>query len=293
MKLDLDTGSSDFWVFSTELPPRERGNHPLYKLGGYKDQGYSWHIHYGDGTSASGQVYADKVSAGSVTAPVQAVEVAQHIAPDFTHGRSDGLVGLGFDEQGNTCHPTYCFGFFTNIAPTLPQPVISAALKHDAPGHYDFGFIDQSAYTGSIAYATVDPSHGYWEFQAGGFAVGSVEHQTEFRAIADTGSSLLLVNQHILVAYWSQVEGAYYSSYYGGIVFPCSARLPDFSLFIDGEKRTMPGKYANYIKAGGDLCYGGVQITNADFNIIGDLFLKSQYVVFDRSGPRVGFAQQA
>lgn len=41
-------------------------------------------------------------------------------------------------------------------------------------------------------------------------------------------------------------------------------------------------------------CYGGVQSdTGFNYSVIGDVFLKSQFVVFDVGGNRVGFAQQA
>jgi aspergillopepsin I len=51
----------------------------------------------------------------------------------------------------------------------------------------------------------------------------------------------------------------------------------------------------NYAPIDGATCFGGLQ-SNAGigFSIFGDIFLKSQYVVFDVSqgSPRIGFGQQ-
>ena len=76
----------------------------------------------------------------------------------------------------------------------------------------------------------------------------------------------------------------------------------------------MPGSYAIYGPAGiagyvdqnpltvllanvlisvNRQCFGGIQSNQGSgLTIIGDIFLKSQFVVYDRTVPRVGFAQQ-
>jgi aspergillopepsin I len=44
----------------------------------------------------------------------------------------------------------------------------------------------------------------------------------------------------------------------------------------------------------GSACFGGLQSSGSiGVNIFGDVFLKSQYVVFDSEGPQLGFAPQA
>jgi len=76
MILNLDTGSSDFWVFSSKLTQAERGNHSIYKLGGKRVPGATWDISYGDGSYAEGQVYMDKAQIGGVVAQNISIEVA-------------------------------------------------------------------------------------------------------------------------------------------------------------------------------------------------------------------------
>lgn len=57
-----------------------------------------------------------------------------------------------------------------------------------------------------------------------------------------------------------------------------------------------PGKHIKMsaIDEEGSSCFGGIQSNSGmSFSIFGDVFLKSQYVVFDPEKPRLGFAPQA
>lgn len=86
-------------MFSSELPSSEQSGHSVYKPAGNatKLDGYSWKISYGDGSGASGDVYKDTVSVGSITARGQAVESAKQISEQFVQDRNnDGLLGLSF-----------------------------------------------------------------------------------------------------------------------------------------------------------------------------------------------------
>ena len=67
LNLDFDTGSSDLWVFSSELPASERAGHSIYTVNSAKiESGETWNINYGDGSGARGNVYADTVVIGTL-----------------------------------------------------------------------------------------------------------------------------------------------------------------------------------------------------------------------------------
>lgn len=107
---------------------------------------------------------------------------------------------------------------------------------------------------------------------------------------------MLLLDTSVVSAYYQQVTGAQNDAQAGGYTFPCSAQLPDFSISIGGYQAVVPGSLINYapISSGSSTCFGGIQDNNGlGFSIFGDIFLKSQYVVFDSTGPQLGFAQQA
>ena len=88
------------WVFSSELPPDQRGNHLLYDPGmsdsAQRMPGLSWSITYADGSSASGNVYNDTVDVGGAAVLLQPVELAQQVSDEFVTGRVDGVLGLAF-----------------------------------------------------------------------------------------------------------------------------------------------------------------------------------------------------
>lgn len=70
----------------------------------------------------------------------------------------------------------------------LQDPVFTADLKKAAPGSYDFGFIDNSKYTGSIAYTPVDNSQGVWGFTADSYSIGSSSQKLRARQDGGDGS---------------------------------------------------------------------------------------------------------
>ncbi|KAL4816890.1 aspartic protease pep1 [Aspergillus spinulosporus] len=291
MNLDFDTGSADLWVFSDELPSSQTTGHSLYKPSdnATRMSGYSWQISYGDGSSAGGDVYRDTVTVGGVTAQGQAVEAASHISEQFTQDQNnDGLLGLAFSSI-NTVQPKAQTTFFDNVKSQLDSPLFAVTLKHQAPGSYDFGYIDQSKYTGELTYTNVDNSRGFWMFSA-------TAGETNFDAIADTGTTLIMIDQSIAEDYYSQVPLAFNNFFYGGWTFPCSARLPSFTVTINGYDAVVPGEHIKYapVTDGSSTCFGGIQDNQGlPFSILGDVFLKSQYVVFDSEGPQLGFAPQA
>lgn len=298
LNLDFDTGSSDLWVFSSETPKSQVNGQTIYKPGSSttakKMSGASWQISYGDGSSSSGDVYTDVVNVGGLSVKAQAVESAQSVSSQFTQDSANsGLLGLAFSSI-NTVSPTQQRTFFDNAMSSLSQPVFTCDLKHNAPGKYNFGYIDSAAYTGALSYTPVDSSQGFWGFTASGYAVGSgARASTSITGIADTGTTLLLLPTSVLQAYYRKVSGAQNSNTYGGWVFPCSVSPPSFSFYIGSTAITIPGSFINFqpVDATGQTCYGGIQdASQVGVVIFGDVALKAAFVVFDGGKTRLGWA---
>ncbi|KAL1647465.1 hypothetical protein SLS58_002795 [Diplodia intermedia] len=298
LNLDFDTGSSDLWVFSSETPSNEVNGQAKYDPSksstSSKLSGATWKISYGDGSSSSGDVYKDKVTVGGLTVSSQAVEAAKVVSSEFTaDSDNDGLLGLAFSSL-NTVQPTQQKTFFDNAKSSLNSPLFTADLKHNKAGTYKFGYIDTTSYTGAITYAPISTTNGWWQWTSSGYAVGSGSFKsTSINGIADTGTTLLLLPDSVVDAYYAQVSGASYSSSQAGYVFPCSATLPSFTFGVGSARIVIPGTYMNYAPVSSSSCYGGIQ-SNSDigFTIFGDVALKAAFVVFNGGTNQIGWASK-
>ncbi|TKA69962.1 hypothetical protein B0A55_08483 [Friedmanniomyces simplex] len=302
LTLDFDTGSADLWVFSSSLPAADSSGHTTFdpsKSSTWQAyQGATWQISYGDGSAADGTVGFDAVTIGGVTVSKQAVELATGVSGSFVQDtQNDGLVGLGFSTI-NTVQPQPQKTFFENVMPSLALPVFTANLDKDASGTYTFGAIDSTQYTGDIHYTPVDSSNGFWEFPSSSYTIagGSPTPCTTCSpAIADTGTSLMLIDDDIVTAYYAQVSGSSLDQSQGGYIYPCSATLPSFGVAIGADyTATIPGSALTFAELGDGTCFGGVQSNQGQgIQIYGDVLLRNFFAVFDGGAKRFGVATKA
>lgn len=270
-----------------------------------------WRITYGDGSGAMGIVYTDRVALGKTFFAEQAVESAQQMSQTFMRDDfASGILGLGFG-RGNTVRPRRVKTYMENILPSLAAPVFTANLRAGRPGNYNFGFISRREHEGPIAYAPVRQPSPYWEISVDGAGFGVEGEGGSFnatdaleRVIVDTGTTLLLVPDELVEAYYDRVEGAGFDASWGGYVVPCEAALPDWTFGIGEWRGTVPGKLMSYSQTNDTHCFGGMQSSEGiPFAVFGAVLLKSQFVVFDyvtadseadgEVRPRVGFANKA
>ncbi|KAJ5227288.1 aspergillopepsin A-like aspartic endopeptidase [Penicillium citrinum] len=300
--MDFDTGSSDMWVMNTNLPQSSISGRTVYNPSNsstYKKVDGTFKISYGDSSSASGDLAQDTVSIGGVVVEDQVFGLPNSVSDSFlSDENSNGLVGLGFTSI-NTFDPGPQKTFFDNVLPDLDEPVFTARLKSEAVGEYEFGIVDHEKYSGTLVNVSVDDSNGFWQFETGQFAVGggSLQKITDVpTAIADTGTSLMLVSPQVAKAYYA--GWAQYSNSVDGYIFSCDTNIPSLSVAIGNKfQATIPGSLINFAEigknktTGGTVCYGGVQSNSgSSIQIFGDVFLKALFVVFDHRGPSLGFA---
>ncbi|KAJ5141896.1 aspergillopepsin A-like aspartic endopeptidase [Penicillium atrosanguineum] len=298
--MDFDTGSADMWVLNSNMDSSYTTGHTVYNPSSsttYKAvTDSSFEISYGDNSWAKGTVCRDTVSIGGASITNQAIGLPSTVSTSFVSDtNSNGLLGLGFSSM-NTFKPGPQKTFFDNIASDLEEPVFTSLLRSDGVGEYEFGKIDSSKHTGSLVNVSVDSSNGYWQFDSAFFAVGDGSLQTLTgsvkTAIADTGTSLMLVP--------TQMLEAYYGSRWW-LRLPCKEDLPNLTVALgDKYQATIPGSLINFEEIGTNtttgekVCYGGVQSSSgSSMMIFGDVFLKALFVVFDQRGPSLAFASPA
>ncbi|KAK2789169.1 hypothetical protein FQN53_002394 [Emmonsiellopsis sp. PD_33] len=309
--MNFDTGSADTWVFNTLLDQSQTAGHAIFdpaKSTTFTElEGATFNITYGDASFAGGNVGLDTVDIGGATVQKQAIGLPTEVSESFaTDEASDGLVGLAFTTI-NTMQPEAQTTFLENLAPDLDEPVFTAQLKAGKPGSYEFGKIDPAKFAGEMINIPVDNSRGFWEIQSSMFMVEgdegitTVSGASSTTAIADTGTTLMLVNLEIAEAYYAKVQGSQNSPAAGGFIYPCETELPDLMVSIgDTHLARVTGDLINFATVGTDtttnqeLCFGGIQSNQgAGLQIWGDIFFKSIFVTFDLRGPSLGMAAHA
>ena len=220
-----------------------------------------------------------------------ATEVSDGIAADKF---SNGIMGLAMSSL-NTVRPTAQKTYFDRVQNDLQVPVFTANLIKGSAGNYNFGFINQNEYYGTVGFATVTKDSPWWQIDIEGYRVaqGAPWHKWKYSAIVDTGTTLLLLPDKLVKFYYKKVKGSYIDEDYGVWVFPCTAKLPSFYFGFGKYRGKVPGNYINYGRLTQTVCYGGIQSSEGiGFAILGDILLKAQFVIFDLKQNRVGFANK-
>jgi hypothetical protein len=263
--------------------------------------GSTWSISYGDGSNASGDVGTDKVALGSVTIKDQAVELAKKISNQFIQDVSDGLLGLAWPKL-NTVRPKPVATPVENMInqDNIPQSAelftvyLGSWRDTNEPdkgeSFYTFGEIDQKALNGQKpAYTAIDNSQGFWMFPSTSVSInGKTIKRSGNTAIADTGTTLCLVDDNTVAAIYKAIPGSKYDSMQQGYVFPANTtenQLPDIAFPVGNTLIHVQKEDLGFADAGNGMVYGGIQSRGSNpFDILGDVFLKSSYVVSTSTG---------
>lgn len=316
--LDFDTGSADLWVWSTELPASVRSSgtgHNIFdpsKSSTFKKMsGSTWKISYGDGSSASGDVGTDTLVIGGLTIKNQAIELAKQMSTQFQQGAGDGLLGLAWGSI-NTVQPkpvqTPVENMITQDDIPESQELFTAYLgswrdtndPDKGESFYTFGYIDQDVVTASgqsVSYTPIDNSQGFWQFESTSATVnGQTINRSGNTAIADTGTTLALVDDQTCEAIYNAIPGATYDQTQQGYVFPSDTtadQLPVVTFAVGSTQFTVNKEDLSFADAGNGMVYGGIQSRgDMTFDILGDTFLKGVYAVFDQGNKRFGAVQR-
>ncbi|CAK7233635.1 hypothetical protein SBRCBS47491_008679 [Sporothrix bragantina] len=308
LQLDFDTGSADLWVVSTELPSSATKDHtafdPQTSTTFKAMHGYSWKIEYADSSSASSDVGTDAVTIGGLAVSNQAVELAKKMSQSFLTGSGDGLLGLAWSSINTV---SKCFipkpqkNPMENLVESkiLPQghQFFTSCLYSDRDAgkdsFYTFGYIDSQFADKDIAWANIDKSSGWWQFQSTSNTVGGQKFQHPGNtAIADTGTSLCLISDDTCKALYASIPGAKYDNDSQGWLIPTTVtvdQLPSVKIAVGDTDFEIQPEDLIYGPPEDGFWYGGVQSRgDFDIDVLGDVFLKSIYAIFDVGNARFG-----
>merc|ERR1711972_217607 len=205
------------------------------------------------------------------------------------------MGGLGFKSISQYQVPTP----FENMIDQklIDQPVFAFYLQSDATqsGELVFGGIDQSHYTGDLVDVPLS-SETYWEVSMdavkyGGSAVASAQ-----KAIIDSGTSLLAGPKDLVAALAKQAGATLVMGKEYTIDCSKKASLPNLDVTLGGKPFTLtPDDYVLSVSGQCLFAFMGIDVPppRGPLWIMGDVFMRKSYCVFDYGNKKMRIAPVA
>ncbi|KAE8623474.1 hypothetical protein XENTR_v10005624 [Xenopus tropicalis] len=294
----FDTGSSNLWVPSTSCQSEACSNHNLFnpsQSSTYTSNGQQFSMSYGSG-SVTGVFGYDTVTVQGLSLNNQEFGLTYtESGSSFYYSKFDGIFGMAYPAMSAGGATTAMQGMLQQNL--LTYPIFSVYMSSQS-GEVIFGGVDNNLYSGQIQWSPVT-QEVYWqigidEFLINGQATGWCSQGCQ--AIVDTGTSPLTIPQQYMGTLLQNL-GA--QNYNGMFVVNCNSvqNLPTITFVINGVQFPIPP--SGYIVQTNGYCTVGVEETYLPSQngqplwILGDVFLRQYYSVYDMSNNRVGFAQAA
>lgn len=300
----FDTGSSNLWV--PKVGCTHCGN-PFFgkkskydhdTSSSYQADGKDFEIMYGSGSVSGFWSMDDVTLADDIVVEAQRfaeIQDAGGLGLAYAFGKFDGILGLGFTSISIDGAPTV---FENAIAQNkVQQPVFSFYLGDNKEGELTFGGYDTTKFQGDLTFVKL-MSATYWEIGLDGVAAGSYHSQpnedgTAITAIVDSGTSLITGPKREIAKLAASLGAK--PNIVGEYTIDCAKveELDDIVFTINGVDYTIPGKGA-VIEAQGTCLFA---FMGMDFPkpgpqwILGDVFMRQYYTVFNYVDQTIGFAK--
>jgi len=289
----FDTGSSNLWVPSKACKACSgKSTYDHNSSSTYKQNGTEFKIMYGSGPVA-GFISQDEVHAGGINlANFQFAEITDvsGLGMAYSVGKFDGILGLGWPAISVDQMPPV----FTEMVnqDLISEPVFAFSLAnvsgHD--GELTFGGFDQAKFTGQLVYTPLS-AETYWQMKLDGVTVnGDTMTNPVDQVIVDSGTSAVVGPTSVVNAIAEKI-GAW--DVLGKRVVSEGTKF-SVQWTINGHVYTLTEKDLVQPMFFG---YGLLMLMGMDGPdghqipwILGDIFMRKYYCVFDYGKKAVGIA---
>jgi hypothetical protein len=293
----FDTGSSNLWVPKVNCKNcgywfinGGKSKYDEAKSSSFQHDGSDFNIQYGSG-SVEGFFSVDKVTlADDIVVNNQKfaeVSNAGGLGVGYVMGQFDGILGLGFEGLALGGATTV----FKNAIDqnVVAQQMFAFDLGDNKDGELTLGGYDDTKFTGEITWVPLSEPK-YWQInidniQHGSFSSGATN------GIVDSGTSLITGPSATIMKIATQAGAM--PNLMGQYTIDCAkvSSIPDLEFVINGKPWAVPGKDL-VIQSGGTCLFAlmGMDIPSGPQWILGDVFMRKYYTIFDYGGQRVGFA---
>ncbi|XP_073326468.1 pepsin A-like [Pagrus major] len=291
----FDTGSSNLWIPSVYCNSQACQNHK--KFNPQQSSTFKWgnealSIQYGTG-SMTGYLAIDTVEVGGISVANQVFGISQTEAAFMASMAADGILGLAFQSiASDNVVPV-----FDNMIKQglVSQPMFSVYLSGNSEQGSEvvFGGTDSNHYTGQITWIPLS-SATYWQISMDSVTINgqTVACSGGCQAIIDTGTSLIVGPTNDINNMNSWVGAS--TNQYGEATVNCQniQSMPDVTFTLNGHAFTVPASaYVSQSYYGCSTGFG--QGGSQQLWILGDVFIREYYAVFNAQSQYIGLAKSA
>ncbi|CAB1428657.1 unnamed protein product [Pleuronectes platessa] len=288
----FDTGSSNLWIPSVYCSSQACENHK--KFNPQQSSTFKWgnqplSIQYGTG-SMTGYLASDTVQVGGISIANQVFGISQTEAAFMASMKADGILGLAFQSiASDNVVPVFDNMIQQNL---VSQPLFSVYLSSNAQQGSEviFGGYDSSHYTGQISWIPLT-SATYWQIKMDSVTINgqTVACSGGCQAIIDTGTSQI-VGPNTDISNMNSWVGAS-ANQYGEATVNCQSiqSMPDVTFTLNGKAFTVPA--SAYVSQSNYGCSTGFGQGGSNLWILGDVFIREYYAVFDAPSKYIGLAK--
>jgi hypothetical protein len=303
----FDTGSSNLCVpkigcthcGNPFFGRKSKYNHELSTS--YQEDGTNFDIMYGSGSVTGFFSLDDVLLAEDIVVHEQRfaeIQDAGGLGLAYALGKFDGIMGMGFTSISIDNAVTVFENAIQQNA--VEQPVFAFYLGDNAPGELTLGGYDTSKFEGDELTYVPLKSATYWEIALDGIHAGEWKaspnkDDSPITGIVDSGTSLITGPKKDIMQLASAVGAK--PNIVGQYTVDCEQLedMPDIVFTIAGKEYTIPGKAAVlqvqstclFAFMGMDFPPPGPQW------ILGDVFMRQYYTVFNYVDKTIGFAPAA
>ncbi|NXB23279.1 PEPA protein, partial [Rhagologus leucostigma] len=290
----FDTGSSNLWVPSVFCSSPACRNHNRFnpaESSTFLSTNDTLFIAYGTG-SMTGVLGYDTINVAGINVRNQIFGLAETEPGDFFYYTPfDGILGLAFPSIASSgATPVFDNMMMENL---VDRHLFSVYLSRDSQGgsFVLFGAIDPYYTTRGISWIPLS-AETYWQITMESVSVDGAPMACSFgcQAIVDTGTTLLAVPVRAFQTLLSHLG----ASSSGEISCEAAENLPDLIFHIHGKEFPVPPRA--YVLRSNGYCSLGLQgmdvpTEEGELWILGDVFIREYYVIFDRANNKVGLSR--
>ncbi|XP_005426559.1 pepsin A-3 [Geospiza fortis] len=290
----FDTGSSNLWVPSVFCSSPACRNHNRFnpaESSTFLSTNDTLFIAYGTG-SMTGVLGYDTVDVAGINVRNQIFGLAETEPGDFFYYTPfDGILGLAFPSIASSgATPVFDNMMVENL---VDKNLFSVYLSRDDEGgsFVLFGAIDPYYTTRGISWIPLS-AETYWQISMESVSVSGtpVACSSGCQAIVDTGTTLLAVPIRAFRTLMRRLG----ASSSGEISCEAIRNLPSLIFHINGKEFPVPPRA--YVLRSNGYCTLALQGMDApteegELWILGDVFIREYYVIFDRANNKVGLSR--